>query len=318
MATPIYIIDAMSEFYRSQLAGTFKEAEFRTAKDRRSVKMDQLGDVEAIVALGTPNVFDDELLGAAKKLRFVQALTTGIDGITGVKSLRPDVKIATNTGIHGPQMAEFAIMHMLNLSRSFGRIWENQKAARWERVPQIRLAGKTVVILGIGSISESLAPRCKALGMSVLGVSGTMRDVPGFDRVYPRHEMMEAVAQADYLVILVPGSPENRNLVDAKVLKAMKPSAYLINLARGSVLDYDALIDALKNDRLAGAGLDVFPGHAPLPPDHPLWKADKVLLTPNIAGGSEVNHLLNAPIVNHNVRCFLEGNYDEMINLARK
>jgi phosphoglycerate dehydrogenase-like enzyme len=307
----------MSEFYRSQLAGQFKDVQFHTAIDRRSVDMGKLGDVEAIVALGTHTIFDEELLAAAKKLRWIQALTTGVDGIVSVKGLRADVEICTNTGIHGPQMSEMAIMQMMNLSRSATRLWENQKAAKWERVPQIRLAGKTVVILGVGSIAESLAPRCRALGMSVLGVSSTVRDVPGFDRVYPRTELMEAVSQADYLVVLVPGAPENHNLVDAKVLAAMKPSAYLVNLARGTVLDDEALVAALKSNKLAGAALDVF-RKTPLPPDHPLWRTEKVIITPNIAGGSEVNHLLNTPIIERNVRCFLEGKWDDMINRVKR
>lgn len=291
--------------------------EIRTASGRRAVTAAQLADAEAIVALGTHTVFDEELLAEAKKLRWIQALSTGVDGILGLKALRPEVVITTNTGIHGPQMSEMAFMHMLNLARKAPRMWENQKVGKWERWRQIRLAGKTAVILGVGSIAESLAPRCKAFGMSVLGVSATPREVPGFDRIYPRIELLEAVAQADFLLILVPGTPENRHLVDARVLAAMKPTAYVINIARGAVLDEEALIKALREKRLAGAGLDVF-NTSPLPPDHPLWRMENVIISPNLGGGSDVNHLLNVPIIERNIRCFLEGKWDGMINRLKR
>jgi phosphoglycerate dehydrogenase-like enzyme len=309
----ILIIDAGAEFYRSRLSAVFPSVQVRAVKERRAVDEADVRDAEVIVGLGTAHVFDDELLSAAKQLKWIQSLTTGIDGIVSLKSLRPDIAITTNTGIHGPQMSEMAFMYMLNLARQATRLWENQKAERWERIPQIRLYGKTVLILGVGSIAESLAPRCKAFGMTVLGVSGTPRELPGFDRIHPRSELMHVVPLADFLVILLPLKPENMKLVDAKVFAAMKKGAHLINLGRGAVCDEDAMLEALRSGHLGGAGLDVF-ATTPLPPGHALWHTPNVLISPQISGGSEVNHLLNLPIIERNLRCFLEGRWSDMVN----
>jgi phosphoglycerate dehydrogenase-like enzyme len=317
MSTPVLIIDPNADFYRSQLAGPFPSVEFRTVRQRSEVTAALLADAQVIVGLGTHHVFDEQLLADAKALKWIQALTTGTDGVTHLRNLRKDVLVTSNTGIHGPQMAEMAIMHMMNLARQTPRMWENQKKAHWERWIQVRLYGKTVVILGVGSVSQALAPRCKALGMTVLGVSATPRDLPGFDRIYARSQLLEAVGQADFLVLLLPLTPHNENLVNAKLLAAMKPSAYLVNLARGAVVDEEALLETLRSKRIAGAALDIF-RQIPLPPEHPFWKLDNVIISPNVAGGSEANHRMNVPIIEKNLRCFLQGRPQEMMNLVKR
>jgi len=312
----ILIVDASAEFYRSRLSKAFPTVQLIAVNERHAVTTDVLADADAIVGLGTEHVFDEALLAGAKQLKWIQALTTGIDAIESLRSLRPEVVITTNTGIHGPQMSEMAFMHMLNLARQAPRMWENQKKERWERWTQIRLCGKTAVILGVGSIAESLAPRCKAFGMTVLGVSGTPRALPGFDRIHPRSELLKVVPEADFLLILLPLRPENVKLVDATVLAAMKKGAYLVNIGRGAVCDEEALLEALRSGHLAGAGLDVF-GTTPLPPGHPLWHAPNVLISSQVAGGSDVNPLLNLPILERNLRCFLEGRWSDMMNRVR-
>lgn len=313
MPTPIVIIDAEADFYHAKLGAAFPSVEFRKAAGREFVTPALLKDAEAIVALGTHRVFDEELLQWVPKLRWIQALTTGTDAVTGLKSLKPEVVITTNTGIHGPQMSEMTLMHMLNLTRLASTMWDNQKQGKWVRLPQIRLCDKTVVIVGVGSITESLAPRCKALGMKVHGVSATMREVPGIDQMHPRAALEQVAALADFLVIMVPLTPENVKLVSARVIAAMKPSAYIINMARGAIVDEEAMIAALRAGRIAGAGLDTAT-QVPLPPDHPLWHVPNVLISPQLGGGSEVNHLLSLPIIEKNMRCFLEGRFGDMVN----
>ncbi len=313
MPGTILIIDAKAQFYREKLSARFPSVEIRAVTERRHVTVEQLAEADALFALGTEHVFDEALLEGAKRLRWIQALTTGVDAILRLRSLKPEVALTTNTGIHGPQMSEMAFMHMLNLARQAPRMWENQKKGVWERWTQVRLCGKTALILGIGSIAESLAPRCKAFGMTVIGVSGTPRELPGFDRIVARSALMQVVPQADFLIILLPLKPENVKLVDAKLLAAMKRGSYLVNIGRGAVCDEEALLQAVKSGHLAGAGLDVF-STTPLPPDHPLWRTPNVLISSQVAGGSDVNHLLNLPILERNLRCFLEGRFVDMQN----
>lgn len=313
MPTTIVIIDAEADFYHARLSAAFPSVELRKAGGREFVTPELMQHAEAIVALGTHRVFDEQLLQWVPGLRWIQALTTGTDAVTSLKSLNPDVVLTTNTGIHGPQMSEMTLMHMLNLTRKASTMWDNQRQGKWVRLPQIRLCDKTAVIVGVGSITEALAPRLKALGMKVHGVSATRREVPGIDRMHSREALEEAAALADFLVIMVPLTPENTKLISAKVIAAMKPDSYLINMARGAVVDEEAMIAALRAGKLAGAGLDTAT-KMPLPEDHPLWHVPNVLISPQLGGGSEVNHLLTLPIIEKNMGCFLEGRFGDMMN----
>jgi D-2-hydroxyacid dehydrogenase (NADP+) len=240
-------------------------------------------------------------------------MTTGFDAIVGSRTLRPEVVLTTTRGIHGPQTSEMAFMYMLNLARDYPRMHDNQKRHAWKRWTQVRLYGKTVVITGLGQIAEALAPRCKAFGMTVLGVTRTPRPVNGYDRMYSYAELERVAGLADFLVVLTPYSPETDNLINARVLSAMKRSAFLINLARGGLCDEDALLDALRAKRIAGAGLDVFRTE-PLPPQSPFWDLDNVLITAHCSGSSDDNLALTWPIIETNMQCFLAGRCSEMIN----
>ena len=261
--------------------------------------------------------FDDELVSRAPKLRWVQSLTTGTDQIVKLRALGDVVVVTSTRGMHGPQMSELVFLHMLALARDFPRMQRNQAAAAWERWPQPLLWGKTVTIVGLGAIAEALAPRCKAFGMTVVGVSGTPRAIAGFDRVMARSELAEAASLADFLVLIVPLSPDTENLVDARVIGAMKPGAYLVNAARGGVLDEDALLVALRERRIAGAGLDVF-RRQPLPPDSPWWREPRVIVTPLVGGMSDIYLQQAFPIVDANLRLFLQGRLGELHNTVAR
>jgi D-2-hydroxyacid dehydrogenase (NADP+) len=283
------------------------------ATNDRAQAMQHLDDAEAFIAHHFQ--FDEEMLTRAPRLRWIQSLTTGTDAIVKLHALKRDVTVTSTRGMHGPQMSELVFLHMLALLRNFPQIQRNQAAAVWERWPQPLLWGKTVVMVGVGAIAEALAPRCKAFGMTVYGVSISARVPEGFDRVFGRGELHHAAALADFLVLIVPHSAQTENLVDAAVLAAMKSTAFLINVARGGVLDEQALLNALRDKRLAGAGLDVF-RQQPLPPDHPLWHEDKVVITPLIGGMSNIYLEQAYPIVRDNLRQFLVGRPDAMSNVV--
>jgi phosphoglycerate dehydrogenase-like enzyme len=180
-------------------------------------------------------------------------------------------------------MSEMAFLTMLAFNRDFRRIERQREAKQWQRFPGTLLGGKTVGILGLGAIAEIMAPRFKAFGMRVIGISRTDRPIPGFDRIYSRVEIAQAAAELDYFVLLVPLESDTRNIVNDAVLSAMKPTAYLINLARGGVLDEAALIRALNGNKIAGAALDAL-ATEPLPADNPLWTMPNVIITPHISG----------------------------------
>jgi phosphoglycerate dehydrogenase-like enzyme len=259
----------------------------------------------------------DDVFRDAPKLRWIQALGTGVDGITDQPSLFRDVVVTNIRGIHGAPVSEAALMSMLALSRDLPRGLRCQSERSWTRFPAKLLDSKTVGIFGVGLIAEALAPKCKAFNMTVVGFSSTRREVAGIDRMYLRDELIERAGELDYLVLLVPYADDTRLLIDARVFAAMKPTSYLVNLARGGVVDEDALIKALETGRLAGAALDVFQ-HEPLPPDHPLWTTKNVIITPHQGGFCDVYPQLALPTIEHNMACFLRGEFGGMVNVVRR
>jgi D-2-hydroxyacid dehydrogenase (NADP+) len=311
--TSVLIFDELAEVFKRALAPSFPAAEFLCATTRDEA-LRLVGRVQVLMALA--HNIDNELAATARNLRWIQALTTGTDAITALTTLRDDVIVTSTRGIHGPQMAEMAFMHMLTLSRNFRRMADNQKNAVWEIWPQPLLWQKTVAILGVGSITEALARRCKAFEMRVLGISSSERQVDHIDQMYTRDRMKEAVSQADYLIVLVPHSKATDKIVNAEVLAAMKPEAYLINLARGGVIDEDALLDALQRKAIAGAGLDVFKVE-PLPRDHAFWSLDNVFITPHLGGLSDVFVAQNVPVLIHNLQQFQAAAPEKMLNVVR-
>ena len=257
----------------------------------------------------------DRLIDDAPRLRWIQALGTGTDGIIDLPSFRPDIAVTNIRGIHGATMSEAALVAMLALSRDLPRAVRAQDRHSWERWPSRLLDRATVGIFGIGAIAEALAPRCKALGMTVVGISSVKRTVAGFDRILARDELPDAVGDLDFLVVLTPYSAKTKNAIDEAVFAAMKPSAYIINLARGGVVDEGALVKALQQKRIAGAALDVF-ATEPLAADHPLWGMKNVIVTAHL-GGLYDRYVDDAmPTIAHNLRCFLADDMKGMINVV--
>jgi D-2-hydroxyacid dehydrogenase (NADP+) len=255
-------------------------------------------------------------LATADKLRWVQALGTGLDGITDQPALKPGVTVTSLHGVHGAPVSEAALASMLALSRDLPGFVRAQDQHQWKRWPAKLLYEKTVGILGIGVIAEALAPKCKALGMTVIGITSSPRNVPGFDRTHPVSELTKVLPECDHFVLLTPYSAATHQMINAKVFAAMKPTAFFVNLARGGVVDEDALVEALRAKKIAGAALDVF-NQEPLPPDNPLWTFPNVIITTHQGGFCDTYPDLAMPILEHNMRCFLKGDLKAMMNVAR-
>ena len=302
------------EQYRSRLAARFPELGIDVV-DHYSKAAAFIREADALLTFG-PHM-KDEVLHGADKLKWVQALGTGVDNLIDLPSLRQDVILTNIRGIHGAPVSEAALMMMLALARDFALSLRNQDRQIWERWPARLLDGKTVGIFGVGLIAEVLAPKCKALGMTVVGFTSAKRDLPGFDRMHSRGELVDQAPTLDFLVLLAPYADEIRNLIDHKVFAAMKPTSYLVNLARGGIVDEEALLLALERGEIAGAALDVFQ-EEPLPRGHPLWSAKNVLITAHLGGFSDVYAQRALPTVEHNMACFLKGEYDRMINVVKR
>ena len=310
---PILIMDRGVHLDPSAVRKAFPQV---TVTDSKNVAdaIERCADCDVLVAMA--HEVTDELITRMPRLRYICAMSAGTERLETLEKLKPDVRVTSGRGIHGPQMSELAFLAMIALSREFPRMQRNQRSHVWERWPQKLLWGKTAVLVGIGPIAEELAVRCAAFGLHVIGVSDARSAAPHFEKMLPRSRLQEAAAEADFLIVLVPLSAQTRHMIDDGVLGAMKRTGILINLARGPVVDEKALIQRLKDGRIAGAALDVFEVE-PLPSDSPLWDMPNVIVTPRIGGMSDVYADQVLPLVVHNLGCFLDGRLAEMKNVVR-
>jgi D-2-hydroxyacid dehydrogenase (NADP+) len=276
-----------------------------------------LGELEILITHG-PYLADraDFVFANSPNLKWVQGIGTGVDNIIDRPALQKNVIVTNIHGVHGPQMSEAALAAMLVLSRRIQRSVKNQQQHRWENWPSRLLNGKTLGIFGVGSIAESVAPRCRALGMKVIGISSGVRSVEGFDHIYDRSRLPEVVPQLDYFLLLTPLSPATRGIIDARILGLMKSDSYLINLARGGVVDEQALAETMQQQRIAGAAIDVF-ATEPLPEDHIFWTLENVFITCHQSASHDASARQILPTIVENVRRFRKGDFVNMINLVR-
>ena len=274
-----------------------------------------IADTDILLCFSPPMA--DHVVRDAPKLKWIQALGTGVDNIVDLPSLGPEVLVTNIRGIHGAPVSEATIAFMLSLARNMPGTVHAQDRSTWERWPAQLLAGKTVGILGVGLIAEYLAPICKAFNMTVVGITGSPRETKGFDRMVHRDDLVKVAPDLDFLVALIPMSAGTRNIVGEKVFKAMKPTAFLVNVARGGVVDEAALIKALEAGEIAGTGLDVF-AEEPLPPGNPLWKTKNVTIFPHLGGYSQGYEDRAMPTIEANMRKFFAGDAKSMINIVRK
>jgi glyoxylate/hydroxypyruvate reductase A len=245
--------------------------------------------------------FPPELYARAGKLAWIQIMGAGVDAAL-VPELPPGVTITRAPGVFGPWMVEYVLGWCLWITQRMAEYRAAQQARRWTRILPERLAGKTMALVGLGDIGRTVARAARALGMRVIGVSRSGRRVAGVDAVYRPSTLTRALGQADFVVLVVPLTPETRGLVGARELGSMRASAWLVNVARGPVVDEAALVAALERRQIAGAVLDVF-ATEPLPAANPLWALDNVVITPHISGPSTPDDL--APVFNENLARFL-------------
>ena len=310
----VLIVDNEFEKYRDHLEPLFPGVNFACAEDGDAA-VPHVADAEVIVSIG--RWLTAELATAAKNLKWMQCNITGTDHLVEPLAERPDVVLTNGRGIHGPQMTEITLLHMLALYRQVRRLAKNQEIHTWDRFLPYVLDTRTVAILGLGAIAEHMARSFKALGMTVYGISRTDRPVDGIVKVFSRDNITEAVADVDFLVALVPYGPDTDKIVNKAVFDAMKPTACLVNVARGGVVDEAALIDALKSGSIAAAGLDVFET-APLPDDNPLWDMENVFITPFTGGRSDMYAERILTVIEPNLRAYVDGKPEEMINVVER
>jgi D-2-hydroxyacid dehydrogenase (NADP+) len=309
----VLISDHDAGEYKKALVSKFPGIEFHAVTREADIQ----DHVEKMEVLVTVYRVSNELLKQAVKLQWIQVMTAGVNHILDRPSLKKEVIVTSCRGIHGPQMSEMAVLLMLALNRDFPQVVRNQDQRQWKRWPGKLLFQKQVGILGMGVIGEAIADKCKCFGMTVSGIDIVERKIASVDAFYHPDKLPEVAGQVDYLILVAPSTPETRRIVGAKVLSRMKPTAYLINIARGELVDEEALIEALEGGKIAGAALDALPVE-PLPADHPLWRVKNVIITPHVGGMSDIYCEQTLPIIEENLRRFMRGERRELINYIER
>ena len=238
-----------------------------------------IGEIEALLAFRPPR----GIWAGAVRLRLFQMMGAGVDALLPAPDLPRAVRIANARGIHGPHMSEFALAMVLALAKRVPRALEQSRDRLWKQYGVDTIAGRTLAILGLGSIGAAVAETASALGMRVIGTQREPKPTPHVAEIVRPGSTEQVLRAADFVVVLLPLTPETRGSLGARELGFLKPSACLVNLARGGIVDEDALAEALRAGRLAGAALDVF-AEEPLPASSPLWDTPNTILTPHVAG----------------------------------
>ncbi len=268
------------------------------------------------VVWDTPGAATKPVLELMPNLRWIQTTSAGVGPmIESLGLAETDIIVTTSSGIHAKPLAEFAFAVMLSWVKEFPRLREAQKAHRWARYCAGELDGRTLTVIGPGRIGREVGRIGKAFGMRTIAIASRAGDgrtsSAEFDEIHDRSGLHTALGQSDFVVLSAPHTPETENLVDAAAIAAMKPGIVLVNIARGIVIDEDAMIEALRSGQIAYAGLDVFRTE-PLPVDSPLWDLPNVLVVPHSASTASSENQRITDIFVHNIPLYLDGRYDEM------
>jgi len=277
---------------------------------------ERLGETEIMYG----HRLDDEMLARADRLKWVQATGAGIERALTPAFVDSGVILTNASGIHEVQMSEHALGMMIALARRFVHYMRNQIKKNWDKSLGSsdidELFEKKLAVVGLGSIGEALAVRAKAFGMHVTGVKRNPSGYDGAaDEVVGAGALERVMSEADYVVNLLPLTPETEGLISAELIAAMKVTAYFVNLGRGATVDQEALTDALLSGAIAGAGLDVFE-EEPLPKRSKLWKLPNVIITPHVSGLSPRYWERATDLFCENLRRYRAG--EKLLNLVDK
>jgi len=274
----LLIYHRRAEELRAYIAAAVPDLDIAAGFD--DATLDRHADsADAVIAWKLPL----DVLPRAKRLRWIQLTSAGAEQLLSARDMLRDVIVTNTRGIHVDLMADYAMGVLVMLQWDFPRMLRDQQARTWDQRLALPLAGRTLGVVGAGAIGGEIVRRAAAFGMEVLAIRRTPGGVEGAREVLTADRLRQALPRCDFVILVVPVTEATRAMIGEAELRAMKRTAFLINIARGSVVDEAALITALRDGVIAGAALDVF-DEEPLPADHPLWTLPNVILTPHVAG----------------------------------
>ncbi len=274
-------------------------------------------EAETLVAIANADAFygniTPALLAGAGHLRWIQSPSISQERFMFPELIAHPAVMTNPRGIFSEDIADHVLAYILVFARQLRRYWLAQRERQWVKESAgypddtIHLPDTTVGIFGLGGIGQAVAKRARAHDMRVLAVDARLTEAPAtVDCLWGPDELPRMLAESDWVVICAPETPETRGLFNAQTIGMMKHGSYLMNIGRGKIVKLDAVVDALKSGKLAGAGLDVFEAE-PLPAEHPLWDMENVIITPHTAGAGPHIAERREAILLENLRRFVAG-----------
>jgi phosphoglycerate dehydrogenase-like enzyme len=277
--------------------------------------LDELPDSDIFVGFS----LRPEQFALARKLKWLHSTAAGVGQLMYPELRKSGIEVTNASGVHSIPMAEHILGTLIALARRFPDCFRYQQQARWAQqelwnapVRPRELRGQILLFIGFGAIGREVAKIIRPLGMRVWAVTRSGRAEEGLAKqVFPASKLDEALAQADFVVLAAPETPETRKMIGAREIALMKPSAYFLNVSRGALVDEPALISALEQHKIAGAALDVA-SQEPLPPENPLWKLDNAFITSHMSAASEHLWERQTNLLMENLERWFAG--DELLN----
>ena len=295
--------------YRDELAERLHDAEIRLARTpAEEQELLQTADV------ATGHALEPSDLEIADNLELFACVYAGTDHLELDAFAEHGVAVTNASGVHRPNISEYVVGAMVALSRRFPRAWRQQQRRTWQSYPVRELHESTAAVVGMGAIGQAVVSRLDAFGVETVGVRYTPEKGGPTDHTYGFDEIHEAVADAEYVIVTCRLTDDTEQLIDGGVLRTMPGDSILLNVARGPVVDTDALVHGLQSNAIGGAVLDVTDPE-PLPEDHPLWGFENVMITPHNAGNTPEYFARRADILVENLAALDAG--EELTNRVR-
>jgi phosphoglycerate dehydrogenase-like enzyme len=298
----LYLSNAKPYLDRLKADGINERVDFKVVATGEQATDADLANADILFAPGMP----PGTLAKMPRLKVIQSLTAGVDHWLARKDLLPSHTLIAARGTHRIQVPENILGALFHITKRYHQIAMAQAESRWQRSMSDTLAGKTLGILGLGAIGQQVAMKAAALEMRVIGTKRTPEPVAGVEKVYGFDDTDKVLAESDYVVVLLPVTSLTENLFNSARIAKMKPSAWLINFARGAIIVDADLIAAVKAKTIAGAVLDVFRTE-PLPADDPFWKTPGIWVLPHIGGFHPDRDSWVAELLSDNIRRYLDG-----------
>jgi phosphoglycerate dehydrogenase-like enzyme len=227
--------------------------------------------------------FPIQILRKANRLRWIQLTSAGVEQLLGAREYLRDIVVTNTRGMHAEIMADYTLATMVMLQWNFPGFIYDKQIKRWDHRALEPLAGKTLGIVGVGAVGSEIARRAQTFNMNVIGVRRIPLEIKDVSKMFGPDQLKEVLSLSDFVVLVVPATPETVRMIGELELRTMRQTSYLINISRGTVVDESALIEALQHGWIAGASLDVFE-REPLSEGSPLWGLENLIITPHIAG----------------------------------